>query len=118
MNIPTAQQIARVAHEANRAYCRILGDNSQPRWEDAPDWQKDSALNGVLAHLDGALSPENSHQLWLEEKAREGWTFGAIKDPERKQHPCMVPYEKLPLEQQLKDHLFAAIVAVFKNAYA
>jgi hypothetical protein len=36
-------QVARVCHEANRAYCQTLGDNSQPAWDDAPEWQKDSA---------------------------------------------------------------------------
>ncbi len=43
----TPEQIARVAHEVNRAYCQALGDNSQPAWEDAPQWQRDSAMLGV-----------------------------------------------------------------------
>ena len=34
-------QIAMVAHETNRAYCESIGDNSQPKWEDAPEWQKE-----------------------------------------------------------------------------
>ena len=32
------EQIAQVAHELNKAYCESLGDNSQPSWEDAPEW--------------------------------------------------------------------------------
>jgi hypothetical protein len=39
---------ARAAHEANRAYCGALGDWSQPSWDAAPQWQKDSARNGVV----------------------------------------------------------------------
>ena len=31
----TEQEIARVCHEVNRAYCQAIGDNSQPTWEDA-----------------------------------------------------------------------------------
>lgn len=27
------------AHEANRLLCVALGDNSQPAWTDAPEWQ-------------------------------------------------------------------------------
>jgi hypothetical protein len=34
-----------------------------------------------------------------------------VKDPEKKEHPCFVPYESLPAEQQAKDHLFKGIVA-------
>jgi hypothetical protein len=30
------EEIAKVAHEVNRAYCQALGDFSQPKWEDAP----------------------------------------------------------------------------------
>lgn len=43
--------IAKRAHEVNRAYCASIGDHSQPAWEDAPQWQKDSAIAGVRAHL-------------------------------------------------------------------
>ena len=41
------ETIARIAHEVNRVYCLTIGDKSQPRWEDAPQWQKESAINGV-----------------------------------------------------------------------
>src|SRR5437879_1359495 len=41
------EQVAKICHEANRAYCETIGDNSQPTWEKAPQWQKDSAINGV-----------------------------------------------------------------------
>jgi hypothetical protein len=34
--------IAIVCHEANRAYCRTLGDHSQPAWGVTPDWQQKS----------------------------------------------------------------------------
>jgi hypothetical protein len=29
------EQIARVAYEANRAYCRTIGDDSQKPWDEA-----------------------------------------------------------------------------------
>ena len=45
------EEIARVAHEVNRAYCQALGDDSQPAWEVAPQWQRDSAINGVTFHI-------------------------------------------------------------------
>ena len=107
-----AIQIAAVCHEANRALCQILGDNSQPWWNDAPDWQIQSAVNGVLFNLANPDAPASaSHDSWLEEKRNTGWKYGAVKDPDKKEHPCFVPYEELPLEQQAKDHLFKAVVA-------
>lgn len=115
MNI---EQIARVAHEANRAYCQSIGDDSQPSWYNAPDWQTQSARRGVQFHLDalsngGAPSPSASHDSWLAEKKADGWKYGPIKNPDKKEHPCFVPYNELPIEQRIKDYLFGSIVKAF-----
>ena len=106
-----AEEIAVVAHEINRAYCKALGDDSQPAWADAPDWQRESALNGVNFHLANPdASPEASHDKWLEQKMAEGWTWGPEKDAEKKEHPCFCLYEELPVEQKAKDYLFRQVV--------
>jgi hypothetical protein len=98
---------AQRAHEANRAYCLSIGDASQPSWDDAPKWQKDSAIAGVKAILaDPLLTPEQSHEGWLGLKEEEGWVYGPVKDPDLKQHPCMVPYDQLPEDQKKKDDIF------------
>ena len=115
------EQIARIAHETNRAYCESIGDTSQPRWEDAPDWQRSSAVKGVefhiAAHEKGETpAPSASHDSWLAEKRADGWKYGATKNPETKEHPCFVPYNELPVEQRLKDYLFGNIVASFVKA--
>lgn len=109
-----AERIARVAHEVNRAYCAALGDESQLPWDEAPEWQKTSAINGARHHVeqvrDGkAAAPEYSHVLWMEEKLATGWSYGPVKDPDKKEHPCMVPYDQLPPEQRAKDHIFTAV---------
>ena len=107
----TDEQIAKVAHEVNRTVCLAQGDNSQPSWDDAPDWQRTSALNGVRAIRDGVVtSPKQSHESWLAEKEGDGWVWGFEKDPEAKKHPCMLPYAELPFEQRVKDSVFTGIV--------
>jgi len=104
-------RIAKVCHEANRAYCQTIGDMSQPTWEDAPQWQKDSALNGVAFHAGNPnAGPQGSHGNWMKEKDAAGWKYGPVKDPEKKEHPCMVPFDQLPQNQQMKDRIFHAIV--------
>lgn len=105
------EHIARIVHEANRAYCQTIGDNSQVAWSEAPDWQRSSAEDGVKGILSGRITrPEESHESWLAEKERTGWKYGPVKDAEKKEHPCFVPYAQLPAEQQVKDALFFAIV--------
>jgi RyR domain len=107
--------IAKVCHEVNKAYCEALGDKSQPTWEEAPEWQRDSALCGVRLHLTNPDSqPEDSHVSWMRQKEADGWVYGPVKDPSKKEHPCMVPFDKLPQEQQAKDYLFRAVVHALK----
>ena len=106
----TTEEIAKVCHQANKAYCESIGDNSQVNWEDAPQWQKDSAIQGVEAkakhHM---IAPAQTHNLWMQNKLEDGWVYGDVKDAEKKIHPCLVPYDQLPPEQRTKDQLFLAI---------
>lgn len=110
------EQIACIAHEVNRAYCASLGDDSQPAWEEAPEWQQESILAGVDMHLaNPEATPETSHASWLEQKIADGWQYGEEKDLEAKLHPCCVPYEELPPEQKAKDFLFRGVVHALKD---
>lgn len=104
-------EIARVCHEANRAYCEALGDHSQKAWEVSPEWQRESAVNGVRFHLDNPKAgPDQSHVNWMQGKILEGWVYGEVKDPEAKTHPCMLPYGELPIAQRAKDFIFRHLV--------
>jgi hypothetical protein len=112
----TIEQIAQVAHEINAAFYSSIGDNSQPTWKDAPQWQKSSAVNGVIFHLENPdASPSASHESWLKQKEEEGWKYGEVKNPETKEHPCFVPYAKLPMEQRSKDYLFKQVIHSLKG---
>lgn len=107
----SVEQVAQVAHEINQAYCLATGDNSQPSWADAPDWQKSSAINGVKMHLANPdATPEDSHKSWLKQKTEEGWSYGPVKNPETKEHPCFIPYDQLPESQRAKDYLFRQVI--------
>ena len=102
------KDIARVCHEANRALQIIQGDPA-PHWEDAPEWQIASAIEGVARAI-GGDGPEQLHESWCDFKRQDGWRFGEVKDAGAKTHPCLVPYADLPDDQKIKDHVFAAIV--------
>ena len=107
----TVIEIAVVCHEVNREYCRALGDDSQKAWLAAPEWQRESAIDGVKFHLSAPnAGPEASHESWCDTKVADGWKYGAVKDEVKKEHPCLVPFAKLPVDQQAKDFIFSAIV--------
>lgn len=110
--------IARMTHETNRAWCYMWGDDSQPAWDEAPEWQRRSAMSGVRFVMENPDAPPSaSHDNWLRDKAAEGWRYGAVKDPERKEHPCFVPYDELPWNQRVKDELFQAVARTLLGCY-
>lgn len=118
MEMPIAavpiEHIARACHEANRVYCNALGDFSQLSWEYAPQWQKDSAIAGVKFVIENPVAGCSAqHDSWMKMKTEEGWKWGPFKSEELKTHPCYLPYEELPVEQQLKDLIFQRTVLLF-----
>lgn len=66
-----------------------------------------SILDGVYYVLDNPnCTPEQQHNNWVYFKRADGWKYGPEKDFERKEHPCLVPYNELPEIQQRKDTVF------------
>lgn len=107
----SVEQIAEAAHEMNRLWCCSVGDYSQPKWLDAPDWQRESSIIGVHGILSNPLmTPRESHEAWLECKRRDGWVHGVTKQPELRKHPCMVAYDDLPAHHRAKDLIFTRMV--------
>ena len=107
--------IAKVCHQANKAWCETIGDCSQKDWKDSEQWQQQSAINGVKFRLENPEAGHDAmHNNWMKEKVENGWVYGEVKDTEAKTHPCIVPFNELPIFQQKKDALFSAIVDALK----
>lgn len=107
--------IAVVCHEANKAWCETNGDLTQKKWEEAEQWQRDSAIAGVKFRvLNPDAKHDAQHNAWMQDKINDGWVYGDVKDAEKKTHPCIVPFDRLPDFQQKKDALFCAIVDALK----
>jgi len=106
---------AQAAHEMNRIYCEANGDPSQPGWRGAEEWQRYSSIKGVVQALGGS-TPEHQHESWCVGKLADGWKLGPVKDPSKKEHPCLVPYADLPPGQQRKDSLYIATVMAMAEA--
>lgn len=112
----TIEEVAEICHEMNAAFCRAIGDDSQRSWADAPEWQRESAVVEVQFHLDGDHPASAGHDSWMRQKTAQGWVWGPVKNADIKTHPCMVPFEQLPVEQQAKDYIFAGIVKALKES--
>lgn len=101
--------IARVCHEANTAYCVAAGDPELPHWDMLDETYRESSRKGVAAALDDA-TPQAMHESWAAERTSQGWVYGPVLDRAAKVHPNLIPYSELPVAQQRKDALFLAVV--------
>ncbi|XP_043914983.1 ryanodine receptor 2 [Protopterus annectens] len=43
---------------------------------------------------------ENIHELWVMNKIELGWTYGPVRDDNKRQHPCLVEFSKLPEQER------------------
>lgn len=51
---------------------------------------------------------KNVHENWAQQRMSEGWTYGEVRDDDKKTTPCLVPYEELPEIEKNYDRLTAA----------
>lgn len=49
------------------------------------------------------LLAKNTHEIWARNRIEEGWTYGDIRNDEKLQSPCLIPYEKLPESEKEYD---------------
>ena len=51
----------------------------------------------------GELLARNTHDVWAKERMDQGWTYGEARNDEKKEHPCLIPYEDLPESEKAYD---------------
>ncbi len=111
------ERIARVVHEALSAWSRANGEPGYAPWDEASDEDRASTEASVRHALanPGDDDPKQ-HDQWAGQKREAGWTFGPVKDPAKKTHPDLVPFDQLPKSVQQKDALLRAIVAALSGS--
>lgn len=110
LSVLEVDMIAAAAHEVNRRYAQLLGDDSHQPWDSAPEWQKVSARAGILGVAENNYTPEQQHDAWCAHKRATGWVRGDKKNEYAKTHPSLVPYAELSSEEKYKDTLFSTTV--------
>lgn len=63
---------------------------------------------------------ENAHEVWALGRIEEGWVYGPEYDGDKKTHPCLVPYERLPESEKDYDRRTSgqALKFLIKNGFA
>ena len=63
---------------------------------------KDVVLDKEIMELSEALAL-NTHEVWSENRIKDGWTYGESRDDKLRTHPCLIPYDELPEEEKEYD---------------
>jgi hypothetical protein len=93
------------------------GDPStpSPRLANVPEWAAESTRDSVLAVLAGA-TPEQLWEHWAAAKRADGWTYGEVKDPVAKTHPCLTAsYGELSASEHYKDRSYTGIIRLARE---
>lgn len=43
---------------------------------------------------------KNVHEVWSKNRMEQGWTYGEQRNEEKRETPCLVPYEELSEEEK------------------
>src|SRR5437588_12653129 len=60
------------------------------------------ALKKEVVELSERLA-KHAHDIWAQQRLKDGWTLGDKRDDAKKMHPCLVPYEDLPDSEKTYD---------------
>lgn len=94
--------VARVIHEAHRAYQYAVEDLVPvPPWDALDKGQREQVIS-LVRLIRGGVPVEQAHDAWVRRMREAGWVPGNVKDPVARTHPELVPFRELLPWQQAK----------------
>lgn len=84
-----------------------MSNNNLIEYIPCPAELDDIELPEELMELADAIS-KNVHDVWAAGRMSEGWKWGPVRDDDKRETPCLVPYEELPDEEKAYDWNTAA----------
>lgn len=110
LHTPDTYAIARVAHEAVRAFAAANGE-FKSSWEHLDLASQDRIIRGVEALAESPFrTPAENHANWLDDMDEAGWTWGEKHDAELKTHPAFMQFDDLPETFRRRNEIFLAVV--------
>ena len=69
-----------------------------PKLEELGDVKLPSELEKFIEDL-----AKQQHDVWVQSRMEQGWTYGPERNDQLKHHPCLLPYEELPEVEKAYD---------------
>lgn len=76
------------------------------RYTPSPVNTENVVLSAELEELIEHLA-KNTHEVWAQQRMKDGWIYGPNRDDDKKAHPDLVTYEELPESEKEYDRSVA-----------
>jgi len=68
-----------------------------------PEDHPDAGIDSKILEDNIELLSEAEHKGWMEQKYRSGWSYGTLRDDNKKIHDALIPYNDLREEDKERD---------------
>src|SRR5262249_3992665 len=87
------------------------------QWEDRETDFRTQFLDviAMMCGPDRKAAPEELHDDWVRAYEKMGWSYGPVRDREKRTHPDMVPFDELGFREQIKDAVFVALCDIARQ---
>jgi hypothetical protein len=110
----TILELAKIAHEMNRVYRQLSGDDSVQPWEKATEAQRRGMIFGVVHQLKMPGADTTSlHRGLVKSLTAQGWRQGEM-DAKKGTHPGCQDFKAMPHEYKARTLLFTTLVEQMK----
>ena len=103
----------RIVQAAIREYTDspLCWDLPQWEWARANYVSTERLRHGMmLRDANGPGLPyDAARNMWLRQMEADGWRYGPVGSVENKEHPWMIPYEDLPVDEKIRHRLRAGV---------
>lgn len=81
-------------------------ERAMVRYTPSPVNTENVVLSAELEELIEHLA-KNTHEVWAQQRMKDGWIYGPNRDDDKKAHPDLVAYEELPESEKEYDRSVA-----------
>ena len=113
-----AERRTKFVYEAARCLNEATGAPINPEpWELRDAAFRKNMIKAVAKQcgMDRSDSPEQLHDEWVEAYGAMGWTYGPVRDAEKKTHPDMVGYWDLGIAERHKDRQYMELCDIARR---
>jgi len=111
------EEIARLIYEATRIEAGWSNRPVVPEaWEQRDEKFRKQFIEIVSQYLSmqELPSPEEAHISWMDAYLLMGWQYGETRNPIKKTHPDILPFDQLPKDERDKDAIFLSFLWLVK----